>query len=561
VKSYKEVPAKIPDFFFSIMLKIRGFMERPSCEKYGIRIANALPTLISVGRWQGCRAVTHSWRSYSMGLRINTNVVALGALNNLQRVSGSIAGSIEKLSSGLRINRAADDPAGLTISENLRAQIDGLNQAISNTQDAQNVIKTAEGGLTEVNSLLRSVRQLAIHAANTGVNDEVAIQADQAQITSAVSSIQRIAENTQFGSKKLLDGTAGISAAVVDTNTISAINIGSVFGGATVQNGTLNITVNNAATRAVAIGNVTFASVDATLAAANGTTTGTGGTIVLNGQSISVAGSDTVQSLIDKINSVSSATGVSANFSAGNGSGSIVLTQQNYGANFKINTQESSGLVFGTAGTNVAGSNATVTVTATGLVGGAATTVIATFTGGRAASDSGIRVTDGSGNAILLTEAGNSTNTSNYTVANVTASDLQFQIGANYGQTVRLGLGNVRANNLGNTTIAGQSLASVDVTTQTGAQNAIRITDEAIQQVSKLRANIGAFQRNTLDSVARSLAVSVENLSASESQIRDTNVATEVVSYTKNQIIQQAANSVLAQANSAPNQVLSLLRG
>jgi flagellin len=495
-----------------------------------------------------------------MGLRINTNVVALGALNNLQKVSGSIAGSIEKLSSGLRINNAKDDPAGLTISENLRAQIDGANQAISNSQEAGNVLKTAEGGLTEVNSLLRSVRQLAIHAANTGVNDEVAIQADQAQITSAVSSIQRIAENTQYGSKKLLDGTSGISATVNDTTNVSAISLGSTFGGAALQNGTVSVTVNNAATRAVAIGSVTYASTDATIATANGTTTGTGGTVVINGQSISVSGSDTVQSVVDKINSVSSATGVSANFSAGNGSGSIVLTQQNYGGNFKVNSQESSGLIFGTAGTNVAGSNATVTVTATGLVGGTATTVIATFTGGRAASDSGIRVTDTNGNAILLTEAGNSTNTSNKTVANVTAGALQFQIGGGAGQTVSLSLGNARTTNLGNTAVAGQSLASIDVTTATGASNALKIVDEAISQVSKQRASIGAFQRNTLDSTIRSLSVSVENLSASESQIRDTNVATEVVSYTKNQIIQQAANSVLAQANSAPNSVLGLLR-
>src|SRR5689334_10336327 len=121
----------------------------------------------------------------TMGLQINTNVTALNALRNLQQISTSVSTGIERLSSGLRINRAADDPAGLIISESLRAQIDGLNQAISNSQDAANVIKTAEGGLTEVNSLLRNIRQLAVHASNTGVNDIVAVQADQSQITSA----------------------------------------------------------------------------------------------------------------------------------------------------------------------------------------------------------------------------------------------------------------------------------------------------------------------------------------------------------------------------------------
>ena len=164
-----------------------------------------------------------------MGLQINTNVTALGALRNLSNTSAAVSGSIEKLSSGLRINNASDDPAGLIISENLRAQIDGLNQAVSNSQDATNVIKTAEGALTEVNSLLRSVRQLAVHAGNTGVNDSVAVQADQTQITSAVQSIERIASQTQFGTKHLLDGTSGTTASVVAPNLVAGISIGGTF--------------------------------------------------------------------------------------------------------------------------------------------------------------------------------------------------------------------------------------------------------------------------------------------------------------------------------------------
>src|ERR1051325_3328601 len=134
-----------------------------------------------------------------MSLRINTNVTALNALRNLDQTSNSVSASIERLSSGLRINRAADDPAGLIISEGLRAQIDGLNQAISNSQEATNVIKTAEGALSEVNNLLRNIRTLAVHAANTGVNDQVSVQADQTQISSAISSIERISSQTQFG--------------------------------------------------------------------------------------------------------------------------------------------------------------------------------------------------------------------------------------------------------------------------------------------------------------------------------------------------------------------------
>src|SRR4029078_4503337 len=113
----------------------------------------------------------------------------------------------------------------------------------SNSQDATNVIKTAEGGLTEVNSLLRNIRQLAVHASNTGVNDQIAVQADQTQISSAISSIERIAEQTQFGTKHLLDGSSGITAAVVDTKSIAGIYVGGTYGGVAAQNGTVQITV------------------------------------------------------------------------------------------------------------------------------------------------------------------------------------------------------------------------------------------------------------------------------------------------------------------------------
>lgn len=495
-----------------------------------------------------------------MGLRINTNVEAYNSLRNFQNVAAKVATSIERLSSGLRINRAADDPAGLIISENLRAQIDGMTQAVDNSQNASNLIKTAEGSLTEVNQLLRDIRQLAVHASNTGVNDQVATQADQTQIASALSSIQRIAEQTQFGNKKLLDGTSGISASVVNTSTISGMYIGGTYGGVSTQTGTLNITVNNAATRAQMSGTATFATVNASLSTVNGTTTGNGGTVVVNGQSISVSGSDTVQTLIDKINDVASSTGVSAAFTFGNGSGMVVLKQNNYGANYNIRLSESSTLILGSSATTQTGLNATVTVVASALVNGAVTTVTTTFSGGRGSSDNGLKVTDTYGNSILLTEAGNATTTSNRTVGTIIAGNLQFQLGANSGQTVSANLGNIRTSGLGATAVAGSNLSLIDVTTASGASNALLTVDEAISQVSQLRSTLGALQKNTLDSTVRYLGVGIENLSASESQIRDTNVASEVVSLTKNQIIQSAAQSVLAQANAAPQSVLSLLR-
>jgi len=143
-----------------------------------------------------------------MALRINTNIGALTAHRWLSQTDSALSKSVERLSSGYRINVAADDPAGLVISEGLRAQVSGLGQAISNTQHAINMVKTAEGAMSEVHNLLRTMRDLAVHAANTGVNDVDSIAADQAQITEALASIDRIADNTQFGTKVLLDGTA-----------------------------------------------------------------------------------------------------------------------------------------------------------------------------------------------------------------------------------------------------------------------------------------------------------------------------------------------------------------
>jgi len=144
-----------------------------------------------------------------MSLRINLNSAALSAHRQLQNTDKALGVSIERLSSGFRINRAADDPAGLAISENLLAQVSGLAQAISNSSDAVNLIKTAEGALTEVHSLLRTMRNLAVHAANSGANDSTSIDADETQMASAVAALDRIAENTQFGTVTLLNGAAG----------------------------------------------------------------------------------------------------------------------------------------------------------------------------------------------------------------------------------------------------------------------------------------------------------------------------------------------------------------
>jgi flagellin len=326
-----------------------------------------------------------------MSLRINTNMSALNALRNVERASDGFGRSIEKLASGLRINRGADDPAGLIRSEDLRAQIAGLEQAIANSQDATNLVKTAEGALEEVHNLLRSMRQLAVASGNTGTNDQTALQANQNQIRSAIDSINRIAAQTQFGTKKLLDGTAGLSAVVTDARRIG----GMFFGGSAVGtdsedstivreyalgSGVITIDVTTAAERAVVNGTRAYAGAGAIIQ--------TSGTVVINGVSFSVqAGTTTLQSFVDQINSQSSVTGVVAELFVNNNNTFVRLRSTEYGANFSVNLNDQQQILLnGATSASATGVNAEARVTLSTIDGGE---VFVTFTGGVSRSDSG----------------------------------------------------------------------------------------------------------------------------------------------------------------------------
>ncbi len=478
-----------------------------------------------------------------MAFRINTNLTALNALRNLDKTSVEFAKSVSRLSSGLRITTAADDPAGLILSENFRAQIGGVSQAIQNNQDAINYAKTAEGALEEVGRLLNDIRKLAVASANTGVLDAAAIQANQEQIRQMLSSIDRIATQTQFGAKKLLDGSSGIVSTIVDSDNFAAIVIGGTFAGATVNSsGDVTVEITQAAERASITGSVDLS--------ANGLDTIIGaGTFVVNGYVFTTDGTETLQSLLNRFNNASHRTGVTFGFDGTN----VTMVSNEYGSNASITFTDTQGRLNAAGVATATGVDAIATVTVT-TVNGATS---ATFTGGRN-GDSGLRLTDNYGNVILLTEQGNVVG-SEQLAGRIQAGSARFQVGANAGQTVSLSLANMLTSNLGNDVIPGESLATIDVTTASGAENAIRIVDAALKRVAQIRGEIGSFQKNTLESNVRSLAVALENLSATESTIRDVDMAAEVANFTKLQILQQAGLAVLAQANSVPSAVLRLL--
>lgn len=469
-----------------------------------------------------------------MALGVVNNSGSINAQNNLSRAQTSLNRSIERLSSGLKVNRGSDGPAALVVSEKQRAQIAGLRTAIDNTEKAVSVVQTAEGALGEINSLLVKVRGLALDSANTGVNDDDALAANQAEIANALDTINRIANNTQFGSKKLLDGSAG------KTGTASDADVTFLQAGSATAAGTYAVNVTTAAERAFA-----DAGTDQTAALAADET------LTVNGVSISLSAGLDQAGVVSRINEYSGQTGVTARidgtttqlYSQDFGSGASVSVVSNVAA-----AATSSG--FGTTAINDSGLDVAGTI------------------GGTAASGAGnvLSSTAGSAEGISVRLATSATPTETVTGAqgNVTVSDnsLTFQIGPSQNQTVNLAIDKVNPTALGVGLANNQfgTLDSVDVTSAGKAQDSLAVIDAAIEEVAGLRGKLGAFQSNTLEATANNLRATLENTVNAESVIRDTDFAEEISNFTNNQVLVQAGASVLSSANQSSQLVLSLLR-
>ncbi|HMS54745.1 MAG TPA: flagellin [Fimbriimonadaceae bacterium] len=481
-----------------------------------------------------------------MSFRINTNVAAMNALRNVSQTGSMFNSAISKLSTGLRINNASDDPAGLIISENFRAQIASMDQAIRNNQDAINFAKTAEGALDEVNRLLRDARSLAVASGNSGTLSSDQLQANQSQLNSIISSVTRVAQTTQFGNKKLLDGSAGVVGSVTNGTNFSAISLSGQFNGAALTtNASVTVTVTTAADQAT-VASQTFSF---------GTSTVSAGSFTVNGTTFTTAATDTVNDVVNRINAATGQTGVRADYTTG---GAVTLTNVNYGSSYRVDLADANGVLLAAAGSSSdtgTDAAANVIIDTNGSTAGGLVTVA--FTGGRY-GQSALKLSDNDGNSITLTTAGNTAGTA--LAGQLSVGSASFQIGANAGQTTTLSLGNFSASQLGSGVVSGKNLSNIDITTTSGAAEALSVIDAAIAEVSRSRGNLGSFQRNAVESNIRALGISKENLAASESAIRDVDVAAEMTNFTKLQILQQSGLAVLAQANAAPQSVLSLLR-
>ena len=468
-----------------------------------------------------------------MSLVIANNVTSLNAQNNLNRATSGLARSIERLSSGLKVNRGADGPAALVISEKQRAQIAGLKQAVDNTEKAVSLVQTAEGALNEINSLLVKVRSLALDSANSGVNDDDALAANQAEISNALDTINRIANNTQFGTKKLLDGSAGLSVTSTDTDVTYPRRRSATTGGAYAVN------VTTAGERAVAQNGTAQTS---NLAAAE--------VLTVNGVNITLNAGLSQTQVIERINQFTGQTGVVAEDNGGN---TRLYTTQ-YGSAASISVVSDLAAAADTSGFGTTVINDTG-VDIAGTIGGAAATGVGNVLTSSSGPATGLALQLGNASTIATVTGAQGTTT-------VTDQALVFQIGANQNQTARVAIARVNPTSLGVGVAGNQfnNLNEINVTNASAAQDSIGIIDRSIDQITNIRGELGAFQGNTLESTANNLRTTLENTVNAESVIRDTDFAEEIANFTKQQVLVQAGTSVLSNANQTSQLVLSLLR-
>lgn len=458
--------------------------------------------------------------------RILTNVDAIAAQRQIAAVSLRYSRSVERLSSGQRIVKAADDAAGLAIAEKINNEVRGLNQALRNSQDAISLLQTAEGGMGEVHSILGRVRELAVQSASD-TNTATDRATLQNEVTALLAEVDRIAGVTAFNGRKLLDGSAGVVVAsshadVSDVTATADTTSGSV---------TVNVTGATKTTRnSNAVPN-TWADSTAAFTSASA--------ITLNGYTFSFAIGTTVQDAVDAINDLKSVTKIEVTFdpdtdAGGADTGFFKFDSTEFGAGSTFNVTNVSGHFAGADGAATAGVNANVTA---GLSAG-------TFT----ANGQTIEVTTGTYKGLKFKVNADE----NGVLLNIGVNNaMKLQVGAFKDQTISVGINRVSTSGLG--------IDTIDISTQAGANSALNLIDTAVDTVSTQRSKVGAAQ-NRLDHTVANLSVARENLSAAHSRIRDLDVASETVEFTKSQILMTAGIAVLAQANQQPNALLALLR-
>lgn len=547
-------------------------------------------------------------------MRINHNISAIKANMHLNTTNSKMDKSLERLSSGLKINRAADDAAGMAISQKMRTQISGLEKASNNAADGISVIQTAEGALSEVGSMLQRMRELAVQASN-GTNTETDRQAIQKEIDQLNEEIQRISDTTEFNTKKLLNGDIDRKSYSSD----SKVNL---------------VSLSDSVGVGSYVVNVTQLPTQTTLTAAGEFKKGGSGSFCLNGEEVEILASDTPDQIFEKIRNL----GDSMNISVSKDAGVLKFTSEEYGSDHKIEINCSSTELAAALGFNATSVNAelgkdarisydvgtnfikdangkyqkypdpvnstnslyadsngkryrqdlvadptgktyvedpngvyalavdgkTFINATTPNPGGPYTMVQSQFNSTATVSSSGkdVIITDQNGfsmkievdkDVTMITDPDTGTVASAAIKIDVLSSGpMMLQIGANEGQTMEVRIPQVTPKTLG--------IDNVNMTTQEGAEKAITQLDSAITEVSAIRAKLGAYQNRLEHSIAN-LDTTGENMTEALSRVEDTDMAEEMAQYTQMQVLSQAGTSMLAQANQRPQTILSLLQG
>ncbi|MFL4084114.1 B-type flagellin [Pseudomonas aeruginosa] len=485
-----------------------------------------------------------------MALTVNTNIASLNTQRNLNASSNDLNTSLQRLTTGYRINSAKDDAAGLQISNRLSNQISGLNVATRNANDGISLAQTAEGALQQSTNILQRIRDLALQSAN-GSNSDADRAALQKEVAAQQAELTRISDTTTFGGRKLLDGSFGTTSFQVGSNAYETIDI-SLQNASASAIGSYQVGSNGAGTVASVAGTATASGI------ASGTVNLVGGGQVKN---IAIAAGDSAKAIAEKMDGaipnlsarartvftadVSGVTGGSLNFDVTVGSNTVSLAGVTSTQDLADQLNSNSSKLGITASINDKGVLTITSATGENVKFGAQT---GTATAGQVAVK--VQGSDGKFEAAAKNVVAAATPT-------IVTGYVQLNSPTAYSVS---GTGTQASQVFGNASAAQKSsVASVDISTADGAQNAIAVVDNALAAIDAQRADLGAVQnrfKNTIDNLTN---IS-ENATNARSRIKDTDFAAETAALSKNQVLQQAGTAILAQANQLPQAVLSLLR-
>jgi flagellin len=484
-----------------------------------------------------------------MPLTLNTNIDSLNAQRNLTASKSTLSQALQRLSSGLKINSAADDAAGLAIATDFTTQINGTNQAVNNANDAVSEAQTAGGALTTLTANLQSIRTLAVEAAN-GSNSSADRAALDQQVQQQIQEITRIASQTNFNGARVLDGSAGVTNYQVGANVGSTISV--------------NLTQG---VRADQIGQVAQSSGQATTAALTGALSISVGTGTAVAVGATVAGSQsgqTVGSAYAKAAAINAA-GIAGLTASANTSVTEATAFSNVVAGTAASTYDLSingTTIYGGSGNVAAGSTLNVAAVAAqiNLYSSLDSGVTAAVSGGKLT----LTAADGSDISVVQTVTGGTGTGINTSISGGVAGTAFVNSGkVTLESNSNIGISGTDAAAIGQTagtiSLSANTLANANVLTVTGANNTINAVDAALASVSQLQSQLGAIQ-NRFTSTVQNLQSTVQNLTQSRSTIQDADFAAETAKLTQSNVLQQAGISVLAQANQQPQLILKLLQ-